>query len=112
MLAPGEPSENIEFTTVDGVFIKALKFNKKGDVMLQHKHTYSHAHFVAAGEVALFVEGEFVDTYEAPTMVNIEANKFHQIVALRDGTMGLCIHNLHGQDELSVEEEASYEKVA
>lgn len=118
MIAPrefgetGESCRQIDFHTIDGIFIKTLCFAKAGDVMLQHKHTYSHGHFVAAGSVALFVEGELQGYYHAPELVHIEAGKFHQIVAMEDGTVGLCIHNLHGNPELSIDEEATYQKVA
>ena len=108
-IKPIEAQPEVDFRTVDGVFIKALMFGKAGNVAAQHKHAYDHGHFVASGAIALYVEGELQGEYRAPTLIHIPAGKFHQLVALEEGTVGLCIHNLHGREDIAIDEVAILE---
>ena len=97
-----QPPPELEFRTVDGIAIVVQKFPAPGSVMVQHKHDYDHGHFVAAGSVRLWVDDTLVGDFSAPTLIPIEANRYHRLMALEPGTIGLCIHNLHGRPGISI----------
>lgn len=99
----------VDFDTVDGVFIKYLSFAKAGVYLMQHKHEYAHGHFLARGKAELFVEGVSQGVFSAPHLFHIEAGKFHQIQSKSDDTVSLCIHNTHGAGMVSVMEESQPE---
>lgn len=82
--------EDAESFEIGGVFIKVMDL-KKGQSIVTHSHTYTHAHILGKGRITLEVDGKF-QTYQAPSIIEIQAGKHHGITALEDST-GFCVHN-------------------
>lgn len=74
-----------------GVYAKQLWLRDKGWKVAQHEHNFEHLSFLATGTVRVTVDG--VDcVYTAPAGVKIAAGKVHEIEALTDNCLWLCIH--------------------
>lgn len=96
---------DVEWHTVDGVFIKSILLRNGGTFMRQHAHTHAHTSVVARGEVFVWKDGKLDRRYaEAgrldlhgqpiPSLIVIEAGVWHTFQALEDNTAILCIHRL------------------
>lgn len=82
------------------VFIREMRFEKKGDIVDGHAHNFPHVTYCAKG--GLLVERLDVDgKTEASTKVLaseglnwalIRAGVCHRITALEDGSLGHCIY--------------------
>ena len=97
------PVELKEWTVaVDGICIKQFTLEKAGHAIGQHAHTYDHHSMVALGSVRVWADGKLVGDFSAPSPVFIKAGTQHQIMALEDGVVFYCIHNLHGEDDISI----------
>lgn len=75
-----------------GVYAKEWRGNA-GDFIEQHKHNYDHLSYLACGQVAVEVDGEYV-VYTGPTGINIKAHKAHKVTAITPGVLWLCIHSI------------------
>lgn len=88
--------EKIEFHLADNVFVKMIVLEKDGMVARGHKHSFDHTSFLATGSMRLWKDDVLVGDLKAPTGIFIEAGVVHEMVALEDDTMFLCVHNTHG----------------
>lgn len=79
------------------VFVKYMKFTKKGQKMEGHKHVYDHVTLLAAGAVRATCEGIEVE-FEAPHLIVTRANKLHSFVSLTDEALLACVHALRDDD--------------
>ena len=79
------------------VFVKYMKFTKKGQKMEGHRHTYDHVTLLAAGAVRATCEGIEVE-FEAPHLIVTRANKLHSFVSLTDEVLLACVHALRDDD--------------
>jgi quercetin dioxygenase-like cupin family protein len=61
-----------------------------GQVLVQHKHKFSHLSILASGSIELMVDGER-KIIHAPACLTIEANKHHGVKSLTD-VVWYCIH--------------------
>ena len=97
---PEQPiTENIHIA--DGVFVKAFRVPKKGTILPQHAHAYSHTSYIAAGAVHLWADGEDMGEIRAPRGVYVEANTKHLFVITEDNTVILCIHATDHADAIA-----------
>jgi len=76
---------------VSNVWARMISFEKAGEVMEGHKHTFDHLHLLAFGEIEVEVEGKKAQ-YTAPTVLKILADKEHSITSISDKAVGYCIH--------------------
>lgn len=83
-----------EFITVDDVFIKQMVLEKAGCEVAQHAHKYAHTTLVATGALRVWRGDELIGDFEAPSRIYIPANAMHRMMALKDNTLGYCIHNV------------------
>ena len=88
---------DIEFHESNGVSIKQIVVHKAGDVVYQHVHDYEHLTLLASGAVSVIIDDQLVGRKQAPAVINIEANKKHEFIALADNTVLYCIHNSERQ---------------
>ena len=102
---PIQPPDDIEFHTVDGLFVKVMVLEKEGMIVPQHVHAYDHGSFVARGSVRVWAGEALPLDYKAPAMIHIAAGVKHTFFSLEDDTIVCCMHNLHGKDAVSVSEE-------
>lgn len=85
----------------DGLYAKETPIPK--DIFLQqHKHNYSHLSILSKGKVAVKKDG-CITIYEAPTCINIEANKEHSVMALED-SVWYCIHATTETNENNIDQ--------
>ena len=61
-----------------------------GQVLVQHKHKFSHLSILASGSIELMVDGER-NIIHAPACLTIEADKHHGVKSLTD-VVWYCIH--------------------
>jgi quercetin dioxygenase-like cupin family protein len=82
---------------VNDVFIKQMVFRKAGDRVMTHAHVYDHQSLLATGRLKLTMDG--AESYwQAPSILVIEAGKYHLMEALEDQTVAYCIHAIKGAD--------------
>jgi quercetin dioxygenase-like cupin family protein len=61
-----------------------------GQVLVQHKHKFSHLSILASGSIELMVDGKR-KIIHAPACLTIEADKHHGVKSLTD-VVWYCIH--------------------
>lgn len=93
-----------EIVTVDGVFIKQMAMALKGTFVAQHSHTYDHVSMLATGSVRIFADAEVLGEFKAPCGILIKAGVKHTIESLEPNTIIYCVHNLHGRDDVDINE--------
>jgi quercetin dioxygenase-like cupin family protein len=80
-----------KFASCANVFCRMMHFDKAGDSNQGHLHDYDHVTLVATGSVKVIVEGK-ESTFTAPHFIFINKDKEHQLIALEDNTVAVCIH--------------------
>lgn len=103
---PDQP--DVSHHTEDGVYIKQIHFPKAGIVMGQHSHAHGHAFMVAVGELRIWVDGVQAGDYKQGQCLHIAAGRKHTMMSVVDNTLGYCIHNLHGKEEVEILEHAEF----
>ena len=78
-------------SVISNVWIREITFEKAGDCMEGHSHTFDHSHLLSVGEIKIEIEGK-VARYTAPCVLNIKAGKEHKITSISDHALGYCIH--------------------
>lgn len=73
-----------------------------GQVLVQHKHKFSHLSILASGSIELMVEGER-KIIHAPACLTIEADKHHGVKSLTD-VVWYCIHATDCTDTDEIDE--------
>ena len=89
--------EHIEFHEANGVSIKQIVVPKAGYVVYQHVHDYEHMTLLTNGAVSVIIDDQMVGRKIAPAVIQIEANKKHEFIALAENTVLWCIHNSERQ---------------
>lgn len=95
---------------VDDIAIKQIRLDKKGHMVPQHVHTYGHHSMLARGSIRAWADGELLGDFVAPRPIFIAAGKQHTFLALEDGTLLYCIHNLHGESGVTLIAEAEFQE--
>lgn len=86
----------------DGLYAKEIHL-KEGELIIQHKHTYSHLSVLAKGKVVVQVGEEEPKVFTAPVCLDIKADTHHGIKALTD-SVWFCIHATDETDASKVDE--------
>lgn len=94
----------VKLLAASNVLCKMMYFDKAGEVVVGHTHPYNHATLVSSGSVRVTLisaEGEAKPSkvFKAPTMIYIPEGESHELVALEDNTLCVCIHALRTIDE-------------
>jgi quercetin dioxygenase-like cupin family protein len=84
---------------VNDAFIKQMVFRKAGDRVMTHAHVYDHQSLLATGRLKLTIDGE-ESYWQAPSILVIQAGKYHLMEALDDQTVAYCIHAIKGADHI------------
>jgi quercetin dioxygenase-like cupin family protein len=96
------------------VFVKWMHFDKGGQVMRGHKHTYDHVTLLASGSVRAESDGIVVE-FKAPHLIITRAGKIHAFTALEDKTIVACVHALRDESGEILPENAdiheAYQKI-
>jgi hypothetical protein len=111
--------------TYGNIWTRELSMNK-GESKAGHKHEFDHLHFLAKGSVTIRVydadDAEKIileKQYDAPSWIKVPKEHFHDIVALKNNTLGYCIQAVRNEegevaatdyDKDWMEEVAEYEK--
>jgi len=93
-----EHMPDLKIGVISNVWIKLMKFNKTGDYIPGHKHTFNHASILSAGSVEVEVDSNKT-TFIAPAIIYIEKDKQHKITALEPNSVVSCIHGLRDADK-------------
>lgn len=96
--------EDIEFSEIDGVFIKQMKLPFAGCFVPQHSHNYDHCTLLAHGSVKVYKDGDFHGEFKAPAMIEIKAMCKHTFESLEPSVL-YCIHNVSRTGEPEIHEE-------
>lgn len=78
---------------VGNVYVRMMHFKKTGDIEYGHKHSFHHSTLVASGSVLVRANGKET-VFKAPTMIWINKDVEHELVAMEDNTVCACIHGL------------------
>jgi quercetin dioxygenase-like cupin family protein len=70
----------------DGAQLNVYHANK-GEGLLKHEHTFSHASMCNAGSCLVRLEGRSYTVDKNSQPLNLPANEWHEIEALEDGTV-------------------------
>lgn len=100
-----QPPDDIEFRTIDGIFIKEMSIAKAGTVIPQHSHRFDHTSYLALGSARVWSDGMLVGDFDAPHPIFIRAGVKHTFLSLTDNMLVLCIHNLHGAQDVEIVEQ-------
>ena len=78
-----------EIRMADGVFVKTMVVRKKGTVIPQHSHKFSHTSCLVRGSVRLFANSgtpdvDYMGIYIAPCGIVIEAGVKHLFETITD----------------------------
>lgn len=92
-LAGLNPLEFPRHYTCGGVYVKEIFMEHVGSRVLSHKHKYDHLSVLAAGSVAVTVDG-VQRVYHGRTALVIQAGKEHTIEALVVPVIWYCIHSV------------------
>lgn len=86
-----------KITCATNLWLRQMYFVKAGDANEGHTHNYDHMTLLAAGSVAVHVDGKTTN-FVAPQMIFIKAGKSHYIEALEDNTIAYCVHALRDKN--------------
>lgn len=106
VLIPEQPTQ-VDMTMADGVFVKQIVIPRAGTYVPQHSHTYDHTSMLALGSMRVWQDGVLLGDYTAPKALLIPAHTKHTFLALTDGTMVYCIHNVSRTGVMEIQEEHS-----
>ena len=84
-----------------GVYAKQVHI-PAGQVLVQHKHKFSHLSILASGSVELMVDN-VKTVVHAPACLTIEADKHHGVKSLTD-VVWFCIHGTECTDEDKIDD--------
>ena len=90
---------NIKIGCVANLFSKQMHFFKSGDFEQGHTHAFDHLTLLAAGSLRVTVNGK-ATIFNAPQMIFIKAEHYHELEALENNTVAYCIHALRDGDRV------------
>ena len=85
----------------DGLYAKETHI-AAGEMLMQHKHEYSHLSVIAKGKVVVVRDGD-IQIVEAPACLEIVAGENHGVKAITD-VVWFCIHATDEKDPSKVDE--------
>ena len=85
----------------DGVYAKETHI-PAGQVLIQHKHKFSHLSILASGSIEILIDGKR-QIVHAPACLTIEAYKHHGVKSLTD-VVWYCIHATECTDADEIDE--------
>jgi quercetin dioxygenase-like cupin family protein len=91
----------IEHHFSDGLYAKETHISV-GQMLMQHKHNYSHFGILAKGKVVIVKEGD-IQIVEAPACIEIKAGENHGVKAITD-VVWFCVHATDEKDSSKVDE--------
>lgn len=87
----------VKIQHVANVYVRAMIFEHIGDSTRGHKHLYDHTSYVASGRARITVRGEPAE-FGPHSLVFVGKDEVHDIEALEEGTVVLCIHALRDNE--------------
>jgi hypothetical protein len=84
---------SIQIMAVSNVYIRSMVFEKKGDTEIGHKHPYHHGTMLSSGSLLVKTE-KGMKIFNAPSLIFIDKDLTHELIALEDNTVANCIHAL------------------
>ena len=88
------PPAQVTVAEADGVHVAQITIPTAGTYVPQHSHRYEHLTMLATGSMRVWVEDELVGDFTAPAPITIPAERKHTFLALTDGVVFHCIHNV------------------
>jgi quercetin dioxygenase-like cupin family protein len=87
----GDP--DVQLTCVSNLFMRSMHFKRAGDIEHGHAHVFDHVSLLTAGSAKVTVEG-VSRVFLAPHAIFIKKDWMHEIEALEDNTIMICVHAL------------------
>jgi quercetin dioxygenase-like cupin family protein len=87
----GDPE--VQLTCVSNLFMRSMHFKHAGDIEQGHAHVFDHVSLLTAGSAKVTVNG-VSKVFTAPHAIFIRRDWMHEIEALEDHTIMICIHAL------------------
>ena len=88
------PPVQVTVSEADGVHVAAITIPQAGTYVPQHSHAHEHLTMLAVGAMRVWVESELVGDFAAPFPLRIPGGRKHTFLALTDGVVFYCIHNI------------------
>jgi quercetin dioxygenase-like cupin family protein len=89
----GNGDPEVQMTCVSNLFMRSMHFKHAGDIEHGHAHIFDHVSLLTAGSAKVTVEG-VSKAFTAPHAIFIRRDWMHEIEALEDNTIMICIHAL------------------
>lgn len=96
-----DQQHNIVHHFSDGLYAKETHI-AAGEMLMQHKHEYSHLSVIAKGKVVVVRDGD-IQIVEAPACLEIVAGENHGVKAITD-VVWFCVHATDEKDPSKVDE--------
>lgn len=93
-------AESIQFA--GKFYFRSVLLEKAGDRVPQHRHDVPHPTLCGSGAANYYVDGRLAGTVRAGQAVEIEADKLHEFVALKDDTRLTCVFD--AEDAMKLKE--------
>lgn len=93
----GDP--DVQLTCVSNLFFRRMHFKNAGDIEHGHAHPFDHVSFVSRGTVRVTVEGKS-KVFHEPQAIFIAKELKHEIEALEDNSVVLCIHAIRNGERV------------
>lgn len=87
----GDPE--VQLTCVSNLFFRSMHFKHAGDIEKGHAHVFDHVSLLTRGSARVTVNG-LCRVFSAPHAIYIKKDWIHEIEALEDGTIMICVHAL------------------
>jgi quercetin dioxygenase-like cupin family protein len=87
----GDP--DVQLTCVSNLFMRSMHFKHAGDIEKGHAHIFDHVSLLTAGSAKITVEG-VSRIFTAPHAIFIKKDWMHEIEAMEDNTILICVHAL------------------
>jgi hypothetical protein len=87
----GDPE--VQMTCVSNLFMRSMHFKHAGDIEHGHAHIFDHVSLLTAGSAKVTVEG-VSKVFTAPHAIFIRKDWMHEIEAMENNTIMICIHAL------------------
>lgn len=89
----------VELACVSNMYVRMMRFNKKGNIEYGHTHPFDHLTLLASGSVKMKVDGK-ESIFHAPKMIFIRKDMIHELESLEDNTVAFCIHPIRNGEAI------------
>jgi quercetin dioxygenase-like cupin family protein len=92
-------SPKVTIGSAGNLWARLMHFENKGDIEEGHTHQFDHLTLLSTGKLEVTVDDR-TSVFVAPHLIFIKKGKLHELVAIEDDTVAVCLHALSPDIEL------------